>query len=175
MHPAEVERALESMVCLVDSREQDTPRLRARLKQMGLPTERIALKAGDYSAKIQLASGEWYQLPIAIERKMDINELAMCYCQERGRFEREFQRARDANMRLYLLIEDISWQKIYAGKYRSGMRPKSLVASILSWLARYNCELIFCDSSVTGWLIKDILWYEAREILLNLGEEDGQL
>ena len=175
MHPAEVERALESMVCLCDSREQDTPRLRARLKQIGLPIERIALKAGDYSAKVQLPDETWFQIPITIERKMDINELAMCYCRERGRFEREFKRAKDADMRLYLLVEDISWQGIYAGKYKSQMRPKSLVASILSWLARYNCELILCSSMITGWLIRDILWYEAREILLNLGEEDGQL
>lgn len=168
MHPAEVETVLESMVVLVDSREQDTPRLRARLKQIGLPVERIALNAGDYSAKVQLPSGEWYQLPIAVERKMDINELAMCFCQERGRFEREFQRAEDAHIRMYLLIEDISWQNIYAGKYRSRMRPKALVASILTWLSRYQCELIFCSPSVTGWLIRDILWYEAREALLRM-------
>ena len=175
MHPAEVERVLESMVILVDSREQDTPRLRARIKQIDLPVERIALTAGDYSAKVQLPDGTWYQLPVTIERKLSATELATCFCQERGRFEREFQRAEDAKIRLYLLVEDTSWQSIYAGKYRSRMRPKALVASILTWLTRYRCELILCDPNVTGWLIHDILWYEAREILLNLGEEDGRI
>ena len=172
MHPAEVEQVLESMVCLVDSREQDTPRLRARLKQIGSPTERIALNAGDYSAKVQLPNGSWFQIPVAIERKMDITELATCFCQERGRFEREFGRASQAHIRLYMLIEDATWQNIYAGKYRSRMRPKSLVASILTWLSRYNCELIFCSSTVSGLLIHDILWYETREILLQMEGDD---
>ena len=171
MHPADVERSLESMVCLVDSREQDTPRFRARIKQIRLPIERIAINAGDYGCKVLLPNGEWYQVPVVIERKMNIDELCMCYCQDRDRFEREFERAKNNNIRVYLLIEDARWENIYADKYRSRMRSKSLVASILSWLARYDCELIMCAPTVTGWLIHDILWYEAREHLLKVVAE----
>ena len=174
MHPAEVEACLESMVCLCDSREQDTPRLRQRLKDINLPIERTALKAGDYGAMVLLPSGEWYELPIVIERKMDIDELCMCFCQQRGRFKREFERARIAQKRLYLLIEGATWEKIYNGQYRSNMRSRSLIASILSWVARYDCEIIFCSSRITGGLIRDILWYEAKEILTKMeGDESG--
>ncbi len=161
-------------MCLCDSREQDTVKLRTRLKQIGYPVERIALNVGDYSAKILLPGGEWYQIPVSIERKYGIDELCMCYCQERGRFEREFQRAQDARIKVYMLIESASWENIYAGKYRSRMRPKSLVASILSWLARYDCQLIFCRPETSGIVIRDILYYEAREILMGMVEQNGK-
>lgn len=173
MHPAEVENALESMVCLVDTREQDTPRLRERLKDIGMPIDRVALKAGDYGAMVLLPTGEWYELPVAIERKMDLDELCMCYCQQRGRFTREFERAKEANKRLYLLVEGATWEKVYSGQYRSKMAARSLVASVMSWLARYDCKVIFCLSKTTGWIIRDILWYEGREILSKMGDDES--
>lgn len=173
MHPAEVEACLESMVLLLDSRERPTAKLRERLRQTGLPYERVALNVGDYGAKVKLPNGDWFQLPVEIERKMDITELCMCFCQERGRFTREFERARDSRNRLYLLVEGANWENVYAGKYRSRMRSKSLVASILSWVSRYDCQLMFCRDSTTGKLIRDILYYEAREILLSMEEGDS--
>lgn len=160
-------------MCLVDTREQDTPRLRERLKDIGMPIDRVALDVGDYGAKLLLPTEQWYELPVYIERKMDIDELCMCYCQQRGRFIKEFERAKEANKRLYLLIEDATWEKIYLGKYRSLMYPKALVAGILSWLARYDCKVIFCLSKTTGWIIRDILWYEGREILSKMGDDES--
>ena len=43
MHPVEAKAVLDSMVILVDTREQDTPRLRLRLRRMGCPWERQKL------------------------------------------------------------------------------------------------------------------------------------
>lgn len=43
MHPVEQKSVLDSMVILVDTREQDTPRLRLRLKKMECPYERQKL------------------------------------------------------------------------------------------------------------------------------------
>ena len=133
MHPVEVKAALESMVCLVDTREQDTPRLRARLREIGCPWERKKL--------------------------------------ERKRFEREFERARQSGAKVYLLVEDGSWEDAYSGKYRSRMSPESLVASIQAWLARYNCQVIFCQPKTTGRLIHDILYRELKERLEGLPDE----
>ena len=65
------------MVVLVDTREQDTARLRVRLKDMKCEYERCKLDFGDYSAKIPI-NGEWYTLNIAVERKMNLDELAQC-------------------------------------------------------------------------------------------------
>ena len=122
MHPVEVKTALESMVILVDTREQDTPRLRARLLQMGVPHERNKLNFGDYSVKCDCLS---LADLVVIERKMSIDELCNCYCKERSRFEREFERAKAANAKVYLLIEGATWEDMYGGKYRSKMKPES--------------------------------------------------
>ena len=167
MHPVDVDASLKSMVCLVDTREQDTPAFRERISHFD-QWERHKLDAGDYSAKFLLPDSSWFFLPVAIERKYALDELCMCYCQQRGRFEREFKRASDAQIKLYLLVEGATWEKAYAGRYRSQMLPKSLIASMLAWLARYNCQIIFCDKQTSGQLIYDILYREGKEHLLNL-------
>lgn len=169
MHPVDVDASLKSMVCLVDTREQDTPAFRERISHFD-QWERHKLDAGDYSAKFLLPDSSWFFLPVAIERKYAIDELCMCYCQQRGRFEREFERALEAHSKLYLLVEGGSWENVYSGKYRSQMNPKSLVGSILAWLARYNCQLMFCKKETSGQLIKDILYREGKEALLKLDQ-----
>ena len=167
MHPAEIEQALEELVVLVDTREQDTASLQERLKFFG-KYERQKLDAGDYSAKVLMPAGEWFQIPVAVERKMDFDELADCYCRSRERFMREFERAKESGTKIYLLIEGASWEDAYAGAYRSHMRAKSLVGSILAWLARYDCQVLFCQSRTTGKLIRDILYREAKETLTRM-------
>ena len=95
------------MVCLIDSREQDTIRARKRIQTIGLPVQRKALPFGDYSAFCTLPNGEVYSLEnlVSIERKMNLAEIAMCYTRERLRFKREYERARDAGAQVYLQIE----------------------------------------------------------------------
>ena len=170
MHPVEVKTALERMVCLVDTREQDTPRLRARLRDIGCQWERQKLDFGDYSVRCDLFSLSGI---VSIERKMDLDELCNCYCKDRKRFEREFERAKQAGAKVYLLIEDGSWEDAYSGKYRSRMSPESLVASIQAWLARYNCQIIFCQEQTTGRLIHDILYRELKEALEKYEPDSG--
>lgn len=169
MHPVDVDASLKSMVCLVDTREQDTPAFRERISHFD-QWERHKLDAGDYSAKFLLPDSSWFFLPVAIERKYALDELCMCYCQQRGRFEREFERALEAHSKLYLLVEGGSWEDVYSGKYRSQMNSKSLVGSILAWLSRYNCQLMFCKKETSGQLIKDILYREGKEALLKLDQ-----
>lgn len=167
MTPFEVAEALEGMVILVDTREQDTPRLRRRLRQMGRPHERQKLDFGDYSAKFPLPGGGWLDLSgrVAVERKMSLDELAQCYTRGRPRFEREFLRAAGAGAKLYLLIEGASWEQSFAGDYRTRMAPKALVASMTAWLARYDCQLLFCAPETSGLLIKELLYREGKERL----------
>ena len=73
----EIERMLESMVVLVDTREQDTPALRRRLKAIQYPYERCKLDYGDYSCRFVNPAGEPISAAgkICIERKMNLDEL----------------------------------------------------------------------------------------------------
>ena len=152
MHPVEVKHQLSNMVCLVDTREQDTVRARKRLDSIGLPIERVTLPFGDYSARCECLD---LRNSVSIERKMSLDEIAHCYCQDRKRFEREFERAKQANAKVY----------------RSQMKPESLVASMTAWLSRYNCQILFCKEETSGQLIHDVLYRELKERLEALPDE----
>jgi ERCC4-type nuclease len=166
MSPFEVQQALNTMTILVDTREQNTPALQQRLESMGCQYERYKLDYGDYSAKVKLPQGELNLARAAVvERKMNFGELCQCYCQNRKRFEREFERAKADGAKVYLLVENGSWEAAYAGRYRSKMQPKALVASMTAWLARYNCQLLFCHPLTTGKLIREVLYRELKERL----------
>lgn len=164
---------LKSMRVLVDTREQDTPRARRRLASIGLPVDRVALDYGDYTYNATLPSGgSIYDLSkgrirpsCAIERKMDLDELAQCYCGSRDRFEREWERAQEAGARLWLIVENSSWAMIYAHKYRTRMNHDAFIQSILAYQCRYDSRLIMCDEFSSGRLIRDILYRDLKERL----------
>ena len=167
MDPFEVKTALERLTLIVDTREQDTPALRRRLALIGYPHIRQKLDFGDYSIKTVLSDGTEYSLAsrVVIERKMSLGELCNCYCQGRGRFSREFERAREANAKIYMLVENANWENVFSGRYRSKMAPAALVASIAAWMARYDCQLLFCKRETTPGLMKEILFREMKERL----------
>ena len=163
----DVQYALSHITVLVDTREQDTPQSRKRLESMGFPFERQKLDFGDYSAKCSFPDGREldFSALFAVERKMSLDELANCYCKGRSRFTREFEKARQAGSKLYLLVENATWENVYNGRYRSKMSAKALTASMLAWLSRYNCQLIFCKAETSGRLIGDIVYREVKERL----------
>ena len=167
----EIDRMLDSMTVLVDTREQDTPAFRARLSDMKCKKRREYLNYGDYSAEVINESGISISAAnkVSIERKMDIDELCKCFTYERERFKREFERAAEDGAKMYLLVENASWEKIFSGAYRSKMKPEALEASILAWCARYNLTLHFCRPKSTGILIEKILRYEIK-VMLEKGE-----
>ena len=170
MNHFDVNKALSTMTVLCDTREQDTLLARKRLKQIGVPIERVALSFGDYSVKCDTLD---LRDIVAIERKMDLSELAHCYCQDRKRFVREFERAKEAGSKLYLLIENGSLDDAYSGHYRSKVHPSSFTASILAWLARYDCQILFCKAENSGHVIHDVLYRELKERLEELPDEEA--
>ena len=167
MQANDIKTALQTFTVLIDTREQPTARFETRIASMGVPAVRHKLDFGDYSAKVTLPNGEEYSLEnaVCVERKMDLNELCSCFCQERKRFTREFERAKAAGAKIYLLVENASWEKIYWHYYTSRMTPKALAASLEAWMARYNCALLFCQPETSGQLIKEILFKEMKERL----------
>ena len=92
----EIDKCLESMVLLVDTREQPTERLKERLEAAGLPYERAKLDVGILPANVHCRMEKSLIFPAraVIERKMNLDELCMCFGRERRRFEREFERAK---------------------------------------------------------------------------------
>lgn len=165
--PQEVKRILGRLTLIVDTREQDTKAFRKRLDLIGFPHTRQKLDFGDYSATTALDDGTEISLAntVSIECKMSLDELCMCFGNQRQRFVREFERAKQAHAKLYLLVEGASWENVIVGKYRSKMSPQALRASLMAWLARYDCQVIFCKAESTPALIREILYREMKERL----------
>lgn len=167
----DVENALKQMTVLCDTREQPTSRSKRRLAQIGTEIERVKLDYGDYSARCPALD---LRDKVVIERKMDLNELSGCFCQQRDRFIREFERAANAGARTYLLIENASIDDAYAHRYNTKMTPQAMVANLWAWCARYDCKLVFCSAMNSGKVIHDILYREMKERLERMEVPDGE-
>lgn len=155
------------MTIVVDTREKPTPAAAARYKAFGVPYVQKKLDFGDYTALCTLPDGTAYSLAerCVIERKESLDELCTCYTNARPRFAREFERAAAKGAKTYLLTESATWEKAYNGQYRSKLAATALVASLTTWLARYNCTLLFCQPQTSGKLIHDVLYRELKEQL----------
>lgn len=151
------------MTILVDTREQDTEQLAQRLATLGHQYRRETLDAADYMVEYQTEEGDTVRLPVAVERKMSLDELAMCFTSDRERFFREMERLFEAGIKTYLLVEKASWEKVQKGDYRSKMGASSMLGSLLWWSVHYNFHIIFCKQATSGWLIGNILRYEVCE------------
>lgn len=166
MNPVDIKSVLEKAVLLVDTREQGTPALHRRLERIGLPHRREKLFSGDYSIASEIDGAEiTLSQTVAIERKMSLDELAMCFGTDRQRFVKEFDRAKDSGMRLYLLVENASYENLYNHKYRSKLNPNAFIASLFAWMARYDCKVIFCKEETAPRIIHDVLYRELKERL----------
>ena len=167
----EVKEALSTFQILVDTREQNTPKAVERYKSFGVPHQRATLNYGDYCGIVTVNAGPIYDTTTTvsavcvIERKMSIDELAMCFGRGRARFDREFQRARDSGAKIYLLVENASWEAILNHRYRSRFTPQALMASLAAWSVRYDITPIFCRAPTSGVLIKEILYRDIKERL----------
>ena len=172
MNAIEIEACLQSFEILTDTREQPSKRASERYESFGCPWKRQKLDYGDYTYNFKLSEDKWLFEPntsveghCIIERKMNLDELANCFCHERDRFQKEFERASRKGASIYLLVEDANWENLLNAKYRSKFNPKAYLASITAWMARYNIKLIFCKHETSGKLIKEILYRELKERL----------
>ena len=163
---------LSSIEILVDTREQPTKRAMKRYERFGCPFERCTLAYGDYSYNATLPDGtKLYDTAVTvspgcvIERKMSLDELAACFCKGRSRFTKEFERARESGARIYLIVENASWENLLNGKYRTKMDAKAFTASVIAFMVRFNLNIIFCKEETSGDLIKEILYRDLKERL----------
>jgi ERCC4-type nuclease len=173
----DLEKTLSTMVCIIDSREKPTDEAKKRWESFGIPYVIEPLKSADYTAKFRLPNGEWFSLEnvVLIERKASLTEICGNFCQNRKRFIREFERIKTARAKVYILIENGTWEKAYSGQYRSQMQPQALIASLTAWMARYNANILFCKPETTPKLIREILYREAKEYFEMLVIDDELL
>lgn len=171
MTPFEIADALQSFRIIADTREQWTPKTKERFASFGVPVDRATLLYGDYCGQIALPDGMLHNTantiaaPCVIERKMSLDELAMCFTRGRDRFKREFERASANNARVYLLVENATWEALLNHRYRSRFNQDAFKASLAAWTVRYNLTPVFCKANTSGIVIKEILYRDIKERL----------
>jgi ERCC4-type nuclease len=159
----EIADKLKNLTIICDTREQVNGHILGYFDNHKVAHKSRKLDIGDYSAEID---GYTLEHDVVIERKANIDELAGNFTVDRARFEDEFVRAKANGTKVFLLIENGSFSKINSHDYRSKLLPKSLLASLYAWQARYNISVIFCEPEQTGQIIYGILYYYAREQLM---------
>ena len=155
---------------IIDTREKEIDHIINAFEKNNVKYERRALPIGDYI--IEGPSG--YVPNVVIERKASIEEiisnlLDKSTVDENGnnRFTRELIRAKKANKKFILLIED---EKFYinmlTGNYRSKVNPKAAKGLIMSLQAKYpNLSIMPIEKKLTGSYIHSVLYYALREDL----------
>ena len=150
---------------LIDTREKPKA-IETILKQFdeaGIRYERTKLLFGDYA--------DYNRPGVVIDRKQNIAELAKNVTVERARFISELERAKAANARLVILVEqnrykdrdkwisvkDISDLMLWSNPHTKIRGEK--VFRVLSELTyKYNISVVFCDKRVTGKRILEIIY-----------------
>ena len=169
MEGYEIQQCLDSMRILVDSAEQPTDEYQRRCESFGIPYERRNLDFADYTYDFLLPSGKWFHETdgairgdAVIERKMSLRELSGNLCQNWERFCREFDRAKEHQASVYLLVEDGSWMKIITGKYGTKFNSKAYLHRLLKLITVYGIKPIFVQKELSGRMIYEILYRELK-------------
>lgn len=158
----EIDTLLKGMTIICDTREVVNHHIKEYLHKKNVNHIDRKLDIGDYS---MMVGDMTFENSVVIERKANIDEIAGNFTADRTRFENEFLRAKANNTKVFLLIENCSWQDIKSHNYRSKMKPSALEASLLSWQVRYNITVMFCIPELSGEIIANTLYYWARENL----------
>ena len=155
---------------IIDTREKQIDHIIKAFEKNDVKYERRALAIGDYIVE----SLEGYVPNIVIERKASIDELVgnlldTATKDENGnnRFIRELLRAKRANKKFILLIEDEKFYiNLLTGNYRSNMNPKAAKGMIMSLQAKYpNLTIVWMNKKEVASYINSILYYAIRENL----------
>ena len=118
-------------------------------------SETATLTTGDYSLK-----GASHL--IAIERKT-IDDLIGCLTTGRDRFERELHRGRALDY--FAIVIETTLADLSNGRYRSEMKPRAAIQSLLTFSIRYSLPIFFVENRRYGARVTESLLLKyAREL-----------
>ena len=172
----DIDQVMQSFRVVADTREQRTARAVERFKALGPSLERGTLDYGDYCGNVELPlGGPLYDVTrlisprCCVERKMSLDELSCSLTRDRERFRKELERASQSGAKVYLLVEEGSYDAILSHRYSTQFTPNAFMGTIISWEVRYNLTVLFCKPGISGRLIREIL-YRDMKLRLERGE-----
>lgn len=144
---------------LVDTRERKNDHVERFFMLSRIPFDRTKLYVGDY---MEIGG------TVTIDRKQNLNELAMCLLgSSRRRFIDETMRAKRAGLELIILVEhgegiksinDVgAWVNPILDKHPNAVTGRSLMDAIYKFHIGYGVNIFFCDKTETGAKIIELL------------------
>lgn len=125
------------MVIVSDTREQ------LELDWSGIEgierVEKMCLSFGDYTAIVHEKP-----VPVVFERK-GMNDLFGTMTSGYERFKKEMARAKEANMKLILIVEG-TYSEVYQGIKYSQFSGESMIKKLHMMQVRYDLETVYCES-----------------------------
>lgn len=149
---------------LCDTREKKNNHIIKYFEENGIKYANKKLDVGDYSIGIiENDKKVSFEDQIVVERKgsgdTGLDELAINLTKRRRQFVNEISH----NIEIHLVIEDGSWEKLFKGQYRSNMNIKSYVASLMTFLHRYNIHIHMVEKEEMGKWMYNVFYYYLRE------------
>lgn len=149
-----------SRVILEDSRQkpEKNAHIRLQLEKLGYKVDRCKMYVGDY----QFADNG----KIVIDTKQDLQEVCGNVTQQHERFQAECVRAKEAGIKLVILVQEQNITELYRVpswyNWRRKKNPKALngiaLWKIMTTMSeRYGIEWRFCKKTEVGKTIIDIL------------------
>lgn len=158
------------MVIIVDTREKKNQHITDYFDKHKIAYEKRALNCGDYSfyvksnSNLAIPRDIYFDNQIYVERKANLDELAINFTKERKRFEEEFAIS-NAKVK-YLIIESANYSDIVKNNYRSAYNSKSYLGSIHSFNHKYNLQIVFMpDRSYTPVYILGVFQYYLKNLI----------
>lgn len=165
---SELEILLDSIVILVDTREQENGHILEYLNKKNIKYKKMKLEYGDYSfyipknTELGIVRDLYFKDVVSIERKGSLEELSSNFTVGRANIEEEFTRK---SGKMYLMVEDATYEDIVKHNYKTKYEPKSFIATLKTYEARYNINTSFVSKVGAGNYIYYTFRYYLREYL----------
>ncbi|MFW6282164.1 MAG: ERCC4 domain-containing protein [bacterium] len=160
---------------LCDTREQKNFHITRYFDRENINYASKKLNVGDYTIGI-IKDGEKFSFEdkIVVERKgsgeTGLDELAINLTAKRKQFIKELNN----DIEIHLVIEDGTWEKLFKGKYRSEMNINSYVASLMTFLHRYNIHIHMVERKNMGKWMYNLFYYYLRERRKDNGNKNSR-
>ena len=164
----EAKQILDSLVYLVDTREQENKHIIDTFDKMKLKHKSKALGSADFSVMIPrntelgIMRDIYLDDAIAIERKRSLEELSANIAQYRQRFRNELIRT---NASVHLVVEDGSFERVLRGDYLTSLENKAYYRSLLCLQAEFGLHIDFIPHNLAGFHIAQLLQCYVKELL----------
>lgn len=158
-----------SKLLLIDTREKPKA-IQGIIKTVDearIPHASTKLLFGDYM--------DYNRPSIVIDRKQNIAELAKNCTWEHDRFRAELERAKAANARLIILVEQNRYKDrdkwihvesiedimLWSSPHTT-IRGEKVFRVLRAWMSKYDIDVQFCDKRQTGRRILEIIYGQNR-------------